>query len=750
MKRTSILFLSAFALFGALSCQKDSVDQNPNFDSDKNEVVADFVFNVATRSETKMSDGAAQATASSLFRGIENAKLFTYAEEASAYKGILPADKTAGKVFDLAAVAAPASMSASNSRRVLELSLPLKTNVLLFYGKAPYGDVYGGYSNLYDCYGHLDAYEVGVSTTNIEIGHRISSELYSKFIIVENLFAGIQSMLLNTTLPAGTVISATQAPSGVATKYKFDVTTASAINWESYAAANGYSPYETTHERYPLEDKLCALYRQLTTINSADGELRAGSGEAQVRVAHDLLCVLNEVRCAEPISEAETVAKYIANEIYNRTRKYFSASDEFTGGPVTNVTFQDFATVKAAFLSEAEKATRPYQPNDGTIWPSESDLNSVASYDLSEFPFNFNLPRGATHTAFNKTQKMFYYPQTFNVSGMGVPGVGDTYNARSYFYPAELIYFGNSPVRTSNASKKASDYPNGVANWDDDNSWDATWNGTQVSASTRAVAMTYDINYGVAMLETKVKIKESTTDPGYIYDNNHAVQEEWQGVPLDATEEPDKKIPITNGCFKLTGIIIGGQADHIGWDHLPAKNGDNYKYGFIYDKAISADAQPIPASGPSQSNYTLVFDNFRAASQTDGIYTPATDQDKVHVALEFRNDTGMDFYGNHNMIRDGGYFYLIGVLDPANKTISSWPTNHIIPPYTAAGASQQVSRVFIQDFKTTATFTIGPESLHNAYLTVPDLRSSSMNIGLSVDISWETGLNFDDVTLGNN
>ena len=110
----------------------------------------------------------------------------------------------------------------------------------------------------------------------------------------------------------------------------------------------------------------------------------------------------------------------------------------------------------------------------------------------------------------------------------------------------------------------------------------------------------------------------------------------------------------------------------------------------------------------------------------------------------------MDFYGNHNMIRDGGYFYLIGVLDPTNKTISSWPTNHIIPPYSAAGASQEVSRVFIQDFKTTATFTIGPESLHHAYLTVPDLRSSSMNIGLSVDISWETGLNFDDVTLGNN
>ena len=54
----------------------------------------------------------------------------------------------------------------------------------------------------------------------------------------------------------------------------------------------------------------------------------------------------------------------------------------------------------------------------------------------------------------------------------------------------------------------------------------------------------------------------------------------------------------------------------------------------------------------------------------------------------------------------------------------------------------------MQDFTTTANFVLGPTSLQKAYLTVPDLRSSQVSLGLSVDLNWETGLTFDS-TLGN-
>jgi len=107
-----------------------------------------------------------------------------------------------------------------------------------------------------------------------------------------------------------------------------------------------------------------------------------------------------------------------------------------------------------------------------------------------------------------------------------------------------------------------------------------------------------------------------------------------------------------------------------------------------------------------------------------------------------------DFWGNANRVRKGGTFYIVGKLDPAGMAFPSrTATNYNLPPYNNDGTTIEASRVFIQDFMTTANFTIGEESLQHAYVTVPDLRSSEISLGLSVDIIWETGLNF-NVVLG--
>ena len=55
------------------------------------------------------------------------------------------------------------------------------------------------------------------------------------------------------------------------------------------------------------------------------------------------------------------------------------------------------------------------------------------------------------------------------------------------------------------------------------------------------------------------------------------------------------------------------------------------------------------------------------------------------------------------------------------------------------------NRVFVQDFTTKADFTIN--TLKNAYVTLPDLRASLLQLGLSVDLKWQTGLTF-EVSLG--
>ena len=46
----------------------------------------------------------------------------------------------------------------------------------------------------------------------------------------------------------------------------------------------------------------------------------------------------------------------------------------------------------------------------------------------------------------------------------------------------------------------------------------------------------------------------------------------------------------------------------------------------------------------------------------------------------------------------------------------------------------------MQDYTTVANLTI--KSLKNAYSTVPDLRSIQLNLGLSVDLTWQSGLTF--------
>ena len=128
-----------------------------------------------------------------------------------------------------------------------------------------------------------------------------------------------------------------------------------------------------------------------------------------------------------------------------------------------------------------------------------------------------------------------------------------------------------------------------------------------------------------------------------------------------------------------------------------------------------------------------------------------TPQPKVFVALELQNNTGVDFFGKDNLIANGSNFYLIGELDPSGKTGPALPAYHALPPYDATNSSdatKTIPRVFIQDHMTIANFKIGVNSLKYAYLTVPDLRSSSVTLGLSVDLEWSTGLTFESLLGG--
>ncbi len=740
--------MGAIALLGAVgftscSSSEDTTDVNPNFNSETNEVYTNLVFNVSTSNQatTRQSSAATQATTSEIFRGINNAGLFTYKLTNDGKH--LAAAAVANKFIDLGSPLASGTITADNSHRVLEMSLPINTNTMLFYGKAPEGtaesaEAQKGYT-AYDLYGHLDDYTLAggtgdnagkdISAANFELGKRMTADNKTKYDEIKKLLGGVLTCIINTKI-AGTdhvALDAEHYGVAVAANEYPEV-----VTWADYANANGTSPVETTHELYALEVKLAEVYKALTNIQTAQGELRAGYGTAILHTIEDVWSVINSVQCATPFSKGEAVAKKLAELIHEEISLYFNGTVPTTGdnkgGAVTDVNFRTVSTMVSTF-------------NNDALWPTETagthpTVAGIGSEDLSKFPMAYAVPSGAAHYDWKSTEKIFEYVTNYSTASVGGSG---GFTVESYYYPAELLYFGNSPLRVSGTEHKEPTYPNGVGNWKDDTKWSDDWvKNSHVVSTTRSVAMRNNINYGSALLKTTIGYKSATLN-----DNNHKIQKAKDPTISD-TDEPNKVITVSGTSFQLVGLVIGGQYKKVGWDFTPKSESNSQ--GYIYDKAIPEGANAIPgySATPASSapNYTLVFDNYKAG---DG------GQDIVYVALELKNNSGQDFYGKHNLIRNGDSFYLIGQLNPNSFTWSQLgqiSNDHPLPPYNTDGTSIEKVRVFMQDFMTTANFWFGANSLQEALLTVPDLRHSSLTLGLSVDMSWSTGLDFNNVILG--
>ncbi len=672
MMKKVIVFLTAMALtVGFTGCQRESVQTSGA--SSGRSVNTQLVLSVANgTAQTKQTADAVQMTGG--FQGLKDAYLLTYTQAAD--EKILAAPATSpNEPIELNYL-----FSGEATRRVVNVKLAENTNTLVFYGR-------GVKTAEPDKYGKLGAYSVAqnVGETYFGLGARLTDK--DGFDAMKLALANILTDVMGTSLD-GTAFDLDEK-SVTAEDY------ASCKSWADYGSiTDGKSKVEPDMALYIWEEKLSNLYKQMTSNDSEGKELRSGSGRAILSMVRDMWKEIYPMTITPATTKAEAVAKKLAQAINTKLERYFSYTT--TGEPA--------------------------QPN----WAEP--LTFDGENDYAKFPTNFNLMEGAAYLTFDATNKKFVYPEVLNMMGMG-----SGFKATDFYYPAELLYFGNSPVQTSNVEYSAGDYPSSSTAWSSKD-WTTGWPGTHVAATSRSVAMVKNIRYGVAMLETRVEYKDVS---GSIKTNNPDLPDQTMAIVTVPTE----LVPHTT--FELTGIIVGGQPTQVGWNFLPKSD----KQGFIYDK-FDAVSVPFPSS---TYNYTVVFDNYNESAATA---TPKTKQDKVYVALEFLNN-GDDFYGRKNWVRTGEHFYLVGELDPGDpqagteKPITSWTTDGtIIPPYNADGTSTQQPRIFVQDYRTTVTFKIGPNSLQYAYLTVPDLRSSNMTLGLSVDIQWKQGLIYDEVVVG--
>lgn len=693
--------MGAIALSGALgltacSSDEDAVENNPTYDAATGLVKSQFVLNIASNTKATRSSGTTVQAGGENFRGIDNTLLFAFQTNGKGFVNATSAAAAAANRYDLGIVAAANSLDndGSKSHRILELAMPTGTDAMLFYGKAIKAS-------------NDEANEVGKVTYSVtgstatafhfDLNKRVADNV-TRFEYTAELLAAIMTKIVNVS--GSYTVSKATYPSWAGSDG--DVLTST---WKDL------NPTTQARTLSPLEEILYKAFHTLTSYG--DNELRGGSSKAILTTVKDLYSVTSKVENATPTSPYEELAMRVAMQINTQITSYFTSTD--TEG-VTG--FKGVDAIKTAM---------------GTSW--NDNWNAVTDTELPNFPITtFTLPEGSAQLAYASGTNTF----THKTPGTSLLDKSTTTDPSAYMFPAELMYYCNSGVRTSNKEKtSASGYPNGVANWDDNTKWDSDWTGTSVTSATRATAMTKNVNYGVAMLKTTVEIKEGVTA---LEDNRAALN----------TGESNKSFAPENIDFMWTGVIVGGQPASVNWQFLPATTGFDK---LVYDNRVkgleAGTAVPAEAGSASAANYTILFDN----------YTTEATQNKVRVALQFVNN-GEDFWGRDNLVRKGQTFYLVAELDPTGMEIpaENWDTYYQVPPLDASGVSTKTTRIFVQDYMTTAKFKFVADntsathtsSLQNAYITIPDLRSSQLSFGLSVDLDWRSGLVFDNVELGGN
>ena len=788
MKKIQLIaYAGAIALlstgFVACSSTEDDVAEvpvNPTYDPATGEVTTNFVFNVSTGNSgtTRMTSanvqGAINSSTAELFRGIENAVLFSYKMRNSDNTAPLDGQHVAYeptpiptiKMFTLGTIMAKGAISPATtdgtktqSRRVVELSLPTETNTLLFYGKAikdGTDQAQGSVNVAINPNGNLGANYFRLNKIIAD-----GSDMQIEFQQSQALIAAVLTNIIQTsyTLPTDLTVDGRTVSSGKTYKWSDYVTISrdtekpTIINkiekkGNDPVIANG----ESANSMSNLGEILAEAYVSFNTIYNQGGhsELRAGSGPAVKRMINDLYQVLFKVKSATPTNLEETVAMRLADVICANIGKAFDTSVSYE--------FQKNSSL-ISFVGES-----PITYNK---------LNVDAT--LNDFPkTKFNLPYGATilEISYNTSANAPEYNYMGAVPTYAMGGSTSAFDPSNYVFPPELMYFGNSPIRTTNTTKGTSDYPDGITNWMDDTNtlWGDWTNNAHVLSTTRAVAMKNCINYANALLKCNVKYGTNA-----LKDNNHQIQYERTGA-----NETDNVISVATGAagmFELTGILIGGQNRTVGWDFIPRADASineptapQFKY-MVYDSEIPDGTIPAAtsASGGSASAdvYTLLWDNWDYSFMGQS-------QRTVYVALEFKNNSGKDFWGMNNLIPKDGTFYITGKLDPdvitvdgktaaeitADKSLGvTWPATYEMPPYyTAAQATAKGDetldkktikerRVFMQDYVTEATFVLTENSLKYALVAVPDLRSTQISLGLSVDLHWREGLKFTNVPL---
>lgn len=299
---------------------------------------------------------------------------------------------------------------------------------------------------------------------------------------------------------------------------------------------------------------------------------------------------------------------------------------------------------------------------------SKDIIDNIDATDITgnTYPRSLDLPDGAAVIRWtgNKFEVRTTTTTLDNINGIN-----------RYTYPAELMFFVDSPIRTSAEEVSESVYQTTDKLWSA--FLDTYYKGsTAVNTNTKAVAVENPIQYGVGRLDLTLT-----------------------GMSPTLSDAKNEVVPdATMTTMPLTGVIIGGQHT-VGFNMKPQGAQTDVDGRFIYETTV--DATNLATQGYKTS--TLVLQSY--------------DNEKVPVILEFENNTGHAFVGKDGTVYPGTRFYLIAMADPAGK-----------------GSGDFAGRVFTQDYITTMSMSV--TSLAKAYTCMPDLLAPRLEVGVQVVTKW--------------
>lgn len=386
--------------------------------------------------------------------------------------------------------------------------------------------------------------------------------------------------------------------------------------------------------------------------------------------------------------------------------------------------------------------------------------------DYSGYPANIGLPDGAARCRWNATglQANMFVDMTANYT------LGFKVKPTDYCYPAALWYHVSTPIRTS--AKKES------GNYSDQTSWDNVINtvysetNDEVLTGTQSVALVNPVQYAVGRLDTKIQMESG----GTIYDGD--------GQAVDFGDG-----------YTLKGLLLGGQ-NSVNYAFESTGN-ENF---CIYDRVMSASNLTFKPGAPTTTpNYTLALETktnqkifaalelvnngqaFKGADGTipaGGIFYMTVSLDPTTAGNYDPNSLNKIIMKDHKTkltvnIKKGSQtpdrngdgvpdVYIFdpttglptgvdadgdGVADPYDIDNDGTPDTFITDPahggpgWDTDGDGEVDLPVLPNPLtgKYPQSPTI-PDGLGNATNGVPDLSSPGIELGTSVNLKWEEGL----------